>query len=163
MFKISHYSDEIGSVWWSYFFPSNKQIDFFFSSFHSFHREVTKQALFTEKPSFQSLPRLNAPRNKPNFSCCNWVPHRTGDAVRPAAQQLIARQRDISSTGNKPHNQWSASGSAEQLMDFWKADQWLELSFTKFTQCFRLRFSLCRLPAAHFMNSQSSLCPMWLN
>ncbi|XP_075875726.1 ras and EF-hand domain-containing protein homolog isoform X2 [Nelusetta ayraudi] len=34
-------------------------------------REVTKQALFTEKPSFQSLPRLNAPRNKPNFSCCN--------------------------------------------------------------------------------------------
>lgn len=34
-------------------------------------REVTRQALFTEKPQHQSLPSLSAPRKKPNFSCCN--------------------------------------------------------------------------------------------
>ncbi|XP_068167287.1 ras and EF-hand domain-containing protein isoform X2 [Antennarius striatus] len=32
-------------------------------------REVTKQAMYDEKT--QSLPSLNAPRNKTNFSCCN--------------------------------------------------------------------------------------------
>ncbi|XP_068613910.1 ras and EF-hand domain-containing protein-like [Brachionichthys hirsutus] len=32
-------------------------------------REVTKQATFDENA--QSLPSLNAPKNKPNFSCCN--------------------------------------------------------------------------------------------
>lgn len=42
------------------------------SSFHPSHREVTRQALFTEKPQHQSLPSLSAPRKKPNFSCCNW-------------------------------------------------------------------------------------------
>lgn len=43
------------------------------SSFHPFHREVTRKALFTEKPQHQSLPSLSAPRKKPNFSCCNWL------------------------------------------------------------------------------------------
>lgn len=43
------------------------------SSFHPFRREVTRKALFTEKPQHQSLPSLSAPRKKPNFSCCNWL------------------------------------------------------------------------------------------
>lgn len=41
------------------------------SFFHPFRREVTRKALFTEKPQHQSLPSLSAPRKKPNFSCCN--------------------------------------------------------------------------------------------
>lgn len=91
VFKTSHYIDEIGSIWWGYFFFNFLNSRFFFSSFHSFRREVTKQALFTEKPSFQSLPRLNAPRNKPNFSCCNWVRHRTRDTAQPALKRKAAR------------------------------------------------------------------------
>ncbi|XP_041854216.1 ras and EF-hand domain-containing protein homolog [Melanotaenia boesemani] len=34
-------------------------------------RQVTKYATFEEKSHHQSLPSLNAPRNKPQFSCCN--------------------------------------------------------------------------------------------
>ncbi|XP_031165053.1 ras and EF-hand domain-containing protein isoform X1 [Sander lucioperca] len=33
-------------------------------------RQVTKQAAFDEKSHYQSLPNLEAPRKKPNFSCC---------------------------------------------------------------------------------------------
>ncbi|XP_054630884.1 ras and EF-hand domain-containing protein isoform X2 [Dunckerocampus dactyliophorus] len=33
-------------------------------------REVTKHATFDEKCHYQSLPDLDAPRKKPNFSCC---------------------------------------------------------------------------------------------
>ncbi|XP_034396442.1 ras and EF-hand domain-containing protein [Cyclopterus lumpus] len=33
-------------------------------------RQVTKQAAFDDKSHYQSLPKLDAPRNKPNFSCC---------------------------------------------------------------------------------------------
>ncbi|XP_068559004.1 ras and EF-hand domain-containing protein isoform X2 [Cebidichthys violaceus] len=33
-------------------------------------RQVTKQAAFDEKSNYQSLPNLDAPRKKPNFSCC---------------------------------------------------------------------------------------------
>ncbi|XP_059193477.1 ras and EF-hand domain-containing protein homolog [Centropristis striata] len=33
-------------------------------------RQVTKQATFDEKSHYQSLPNLDAPRKKPNFSCC---------------------------------------------------------------------------------------------
>ncbi|XP_067378185.1 ras and EF-hand domain-containing protein [Channa argus] len=33
-------------------------------------RQVTKHATFDEKSRHQSLPSLDAPRNKPNFSCC---------------------------------------------------------------------------------------------
>ncbi|XP_070760986.1 ras and EF-hand domain-containing protein homolog [Enoplosus armatus] len=33
-------------------------------------RQVTKQAAFDEKSHYQSLPDLDAPRRKPNFSCC---------------------------------------------------------------------------------------------
>lgn len=36
------------------------------------HRQVRKHAAFDEKSRYQSLPSLNAPRNKPNFSCCTW-------------------------------------------------------------------------------------------
>ncbi|XP_070820690.1 ras and EF-hand domain-containing protein [Chaetodon trifascialis] len=34
-------------------------------------RQVTKQDTFDEKTHYQSLPSLDAPRKKPNFSCCN--------------------------------------------------------------------------------------------
>ncbi|XP_054467499.1 ras and EF-hand domain-containing protein homolog [Anoplopoma fimbria] len=34
-------------------------------------RQVTKQAAFDDKSHYQSLPNLDAPRKKPNFSCCN--------------------------------------------------------------------------------------------
>ncbi|KAE8292083.1 Ras and EF-hand domain-containing protein [Larimichthys crocea] len=34
-------------------------------------RQVTKKATFDDKSHYQSLPSLDAPRNKPNFSCCN--------------------------------------------------------------------------------------------
>uniref|UniRef100_H3CKH3 RAS and EF-hand domain containing n=1 Tax=Tetraodon nigroviridis TaxID=99883 RepID=H3CKH3_TETNG len=34
-------------------------------------REVTKQTALSDKGRCQSLPSLNAPKNKPNFSCCN--------------------------------------------------------------------------------------------
>ncbi|XP_056889674.1 ras and EF-hand domain-containing protein homolog [Takifugu flavidus] len=34
-------------------------------------REVTKQSALHDKDRCQSLPSLNAPKNKPNFSCCN--------------------------------------------------------------------------------------------
>ncbi|XP_042344748.1 ras and EF-hand domain-containing protein isoform X2 [Plectropomus leopardus] len=34
-------------------------------------RQVTKQAAFDEKSHHQSLPNLDAPRKKPNFSCCS--------------------------------------------------------------------------------------------
>lgn len=37
-----------------------------------FCREVTKQSALQDKGRCQSLPSLNAPKNKPNFSCCNW-------------------------------------------------------------------------------------------
>ncbi|XP_061757294.1 ras and EF-hand domain-containing protein [Nerophis ophidion] len=33
-------------------------------------REVTKHATFDEKCHYRSLPNLDAPRKKPNFSCC---------------------------------------------------------------------------------------------
>ncbi|KAF1389244.1 hypothetical protein PFLUV_G00071430 [Perca fluviatilis] len=33
-------------------------------------RQVTKQAAFDEKSHYQSLPNLDAPRKKPNLSCC---------------------------------------------------------------------------------------------
>ncbi|KAK1893258.1 EF-hand domain containing protein [Dissostichus eleginoides] len=33
-------------------------------------RQVTKQAAFDDKDQYQSLPKLDAPRKKPNFSCC---------------------------------------------------------------------------------------------
>lgn len=33
-------------------------------------RQVTKQAAFNDKSHYQSLPNLDAPRKKPNFSCC---------------------------------------------------------------------------------------------
>ncbi|TDH12898.1 hypothetical protein EPR50_G00051410 [Perca flavescens] len=33
-------------------------------------RQVTKQVAFDEKSHYQSLPNLDAPRKKPNFSCC---------------------------------------------------------------------------------------------
>ncbi|KAK5871095.1 hypothetical protein PBY51_003995 [Eleginops maclovinus] len=33
-------------------------------------RQVTKQAAFDEKDHYQSLPKLDAPRKKPNFACC---------------------------------------------------------------------------------------------
>nr|XP_057926250.1 ras and EF-hand domain-containing protein homolog [Doryrhamphus excisus] len=34
-------------------------------------REVTKHSTFDEKCHYRSLPDLDAPRKKPNFSCCN--------------------------------------------------------------------------------------------
>lgn len=37
-----------------------------------FCREVTKQTTLNDKGRCQSLPSLNAPKNKPNFTCCNW-------------------------------------------------------------------------------------------
>uniref|UniRef100_A0A3Q1FU05 RAS and EF-hand domain containing n=2 Tax=Acanthochromis polyacanthus TaxID=80966 RepID=A0A3Q1FU05_9TELE len=33
-------------------------------------RQVTKYATFEEKSRYQSMPKLDAPRKKPNFSCC---------------------------------------------------------------------------------------------
>ncbi|XP_068422347.1 ras and EF-hand domain-containing protein isoform X2 [Clinocottus analis] len=33
-------------------------------------RQVTKQAAFDDKSHYQSLPKLDAPGKKPNFSCC---------------------------------------------------------------------------------------------
>ncbi|XP_008284522.1 ras and EF-hand domain-containing protein [Stegastes partitus] len=33
-------------------------------------RQVTKYATFEEKSHFKSMPKLDAPRKKPNFSCC---------------------------------------------------------------------------------------------
>ncbi|XP_010774446.1 ras and EF-hand domain-containing protein homolog [Notothenia coriiceps] len=33
-------------------------------------RQVTKQAAFDDKDQYRSLPKLDAPRKKPNFSCC---------------------------------------------------------------------------------------------
>ncbi|XP_029296107.1 ras and EF-hand domain-containing protein [Cottoperca gobio] len=33
-------------------------------------RQVTQKAAFDEKSQYQSLPKLDAPRRKPNFSCC---------------------------------------------------------------------------------------------
>lgn len=52
----------------------NKKKNEIIKMFFSFlpHREVTKQANLHDKTHHQSLPSLNAPRKKPNFSCCNW-------------------------------------------------------------------------------------------
>lgn len=79
------------------------------SSFHPSHREVTRQALFTEKPQHQSLPSLSAPKKKPNFSCCNWCKPYHSHCCLEANTRLqreydrtIAKRRHSScSDGNK--------------------------------------------------------------
>lgn len=126
---MSHYNDEIGLICWVYYYFNSPNRRGFFShdsSFHPFHREVTKQALFSVKPSFQSLPRLNAPRNKPNFSCCNWVQHRMGDTMRPAAHLPKGGGILLAAMGT---NHVFISQHRKRLMDCWKQTSGLNSQF----------------------------------
>lgn len=58
---------------WLTLWSANKMLPVKYVWYLFFCREVTKQTALNDKDRCQSLPSLNAPKNKPNFSCCNWT------------------------------------------------------------------------------------------
>lgn len=66
-------------------------------------REVTKQSTLNDKGRCQSLPSLNAPKNKPNFSCCNWSNSASPDLRCRLAQGRTGNKRPPEAGGGNSH------------------------------------------------------------